>query len=48
MQAFRLETSEPDVDFAKFNDRANQAIRTLAGTAMRKDFERLVRAIEIE
>jgi hypothetical protein len=47
-QALRVETSEPDVDFSKFNDRANQAIQTLAGTAMRKDFERLVRAIEID
>jgi photosystem II stability/assembly factor-like uncharacterized protein len=44
----RLELIEPEFDFAEFNDRANQAIRTLAGTEMREDFDRLVRSIEIE
>ena len=45
---FRLETIEPEFDFAEFNDGANQAIRTLAGTEMREDFDRLVRSLEID
>ncbi|HYJ04959.1 MAG TPA: YCF48-related protein [Chthoniobacterales bacterium] len=44
----RLELIEPEFDLAEFTDRANQAIRTLAGTEMREDFDRLVRSIEID
>ena len=43
---FQLESIRPGLE--EFNEDAAQAIRSLASPDFREDFERLVRAIEIE